>query len=302
MMAQNQPAGLRMSKPSEPPRAHRPWLARAYPAPWRWLAGGLVGVSRASLPAFAALLLARLYEPFELPTLLAMLAAWAALPGAAAWLIERAFTARAELRDGALHLRGRGLHLEVPLAGVARVLPWRVPLPGVGLGLRLRSGSLLRAGLEAPDLTPLLGALEEERIAGAREAQSHPWFVYAAARARRPRGILSHPLVKFPGFALLPTAVMFNAHQHIAYGGSLGQYYQEGLTAWLRTFAEYWIWVCIYLVLYASLCRAAAEGVALLAASAGSELAARVRRTVERVCGILYYAGVPALVAARFLL
>jgi hypothetical protein len=109
-------------------------------------------------------------------------------------------------------------------------------------------------------------------------------------------------LFKFPGFALLPTAVLFNAHQHIAYGGSLGQYYQEGLAAWLRTFAEYWIWVCIYLVLYASACRAAAEGVALLAASAGSALAARVRRTVELVCGILYYAGVPALVAARFLL
>jgi hypothetical protein len=291
-----------MSNQFEPSRARRPWLVRAYPSPWRWLAGGLIGLSRASLPAIAALLFVRLDEPSELPTLLAILAAWAALPGAAAWLIERAFTAHAELRDGALHVRGRGLHLEIPLASIARALPWRVPLPGVGFGLRLRSGSMLRAGLEAPDLTPVLGALDEKGVAGAREAQSHPLLLYAAARARRPRGLLSHPLFKFPGFALLPTAVLFNAHQHIAYGGSLGQYYQEGLAAWLRTFAEYWIWVCIYLVLYASACRAAAEGVALLAASAGSALAARVRRTVELVCGILYYAGVPALVAARFLL
>ena len=55
-------------------------------------------------------------------------------------------------------------------------------------------------------------------------------------------------------------------------------------------------------MLYASVCRAVAEGVALLAARAGSARAARVRRTVELVCGILYYAGVPALVLARFLL
>jgi hypothetical protein len=291
-----------MSTDPELRRARRPWLVRAYPTPWRWATALLVAVSRASLPVIAVLVWVRLSEPFGLATLLATLTAWAALPGAAAWLLERAFTASAELRDGALHLRGRGLRVEVPCASIACALPWRLPLPGAGIGLRLRSGAALPRGLEAPDLSPLLGELEREGVAGAREALARPLQVYARERAARRRGLLWHPLFKFPGFALLPTAVMFNAHQHIAYGGTLGQYYTEGLAAWLRTFAEYWTWVCVYLALYASVLRSMAEGIALLAASAGSALAARARRAVEVACGILYYAGVPALVLARFLL
>ena len=113
--------------PETPSRARRPWLVRAYPAPWRWLTGGLVGLSRASLPAIAGLVLVRRSERFELPTLLASLAAWAALPGAAAWLIERAFTARAELREGALHVPGaacisrfRSLRSRAPSPGACR--------------------------------------------------------------------------------------------------------------------------------------------------------------------------------------
>ena len=292
-----------MPKDPEPhPHARRASLARVYPAPARWVTGSLVALSRASLPAIAVLVLVRLSDPFPLPRLIAFLAAYSALPAAAAWLLERAFTGSAEVRERALHLRGGSLRLEVPCASIAAVLPWRVPLPGAGIWLRLRSGSRLRPGLEAPDLGPLLGALADAGVASAREALRHPFLVYAAARARRPRGLLSHPIFKFPGFSLLPTAVLFNAHQHIAYGGSLGQYYTEGLAAWLLTFAEYWAYVSTYLVLFASVCRAFAEGVALLAARAGEALAARVRRTVEIVCGVLYYAGVPALVAARFLL
>jgi hypothetical protein len=304
MMPENQLAGLRMPNDPEPLSVgRRSSLARAYPAPARWVAGGLVALSRASLPAIAALVWLSLSEPIPLATLLAMLAAYAALPATAAWLLERAYTASAEVRERGLHLRGRGLRLEVPGESIARVEPWRVPLPGFGIWLRLRSGSRLHPGLEAPDLEPLLGALADAGgVDSAREALRHPYVVYAAAKARHPRGLLSHPIFKFPVFSLLPTAVMFNAHQHIAYGGTLGQYYSEGLAAWLLTFAEYWAYVCIYLVLYASVCRTLAEGIALLAARAGSALAARVRRTVEIVCGALYYAGVPALVLARFLL
>jgi hypothetical protein len=292
-----------MPNPPEPlSHARRSSLARAYPAPARWVAGGLVGLSRASLPAIAALVWLNRNEPTPLATMVAMLAAYAALPAAAAWLLGRAYTASVEVRERGLHIRGRGLHLEVPCASIASVEPWRVPLPGAGIRLRLRSGAPLRPGLEAPDLEPLLSALAEAGgVDSAREALRHPFVVYASARARHPRRLPSHPIFKFPGFSLLPTAVMFNAHQHIAHGGWLGQYYSEGLAAWLLTFAGYWAYVCTYLVLYASVWRTLAEGIALLAASAGSALAARVRRTVELVCGVLYYAGVPALVLARFL-
>jgi apolipoprotein N-acyltransferase len=289
---------------SEPlSHGRRASLARAYPAPWRWVAAALVALSRASLPAIAFAMWVRRAEPFPFPTLLAILAAYAALPGAAAWLLARVFTANVEVRAGKLHVRGRGLRLEVPCASIAGVEPWRLPLPGPGVWLRLRSGARLRPGLQATDLEPLVGALAEAGgVAAAREALRDPFAVYAIARQRRPRGLFASPIFKFPGFSLLPTAVLFNAHQHIAYGGTLGQYYLEGLGAWLQTLGFYWAMVCVYLVLYASACRAVAEAIALLAAHAGSARAARARGAVELACGVLYYAGVPALVLARFLL
>ncbi len=278
-------------------------LARAYPAPWRLAAGSLVAVSRASLPALAIAVALRLDEPIPLPTLLAALAAFSALPGLAAWLLERAFAASVEVRERALHVRGRSLRLEVPCASIAGVQAWRLPLPGPGIALRLRSGALLHPGLEAADPEPLLAALAEAGgVAAAREALREPTVVYAHAKRAQARGLSRHPLFKFPGFALLPAGVLFNAHQHIAYGGSLGQWQLEGLAAWLKTFADYWGTVVVYLVLYASVWRTLAEGTALLAARAGSARAARVRRVVELVCGSLYYVGVPALVLARFLL
>ena len=94
---------------------------------------------------------------------------------------------------------------------------------------------------------------------------------------------------------------MFNAHQHIAYGGSLGQYHLEGLSAYLSTFLFYWVTLVLYLILYAAVWRALCEGAAWLAAVAAPSRAARVRRAVESVALAAYYAGVPALVAWRFL-
>ena len=293
-----------MPNESEPlSHGRRASLAHAYPAPWRWVAGALVAVSRASLPAIGVALVLRSSEPIPLVTLLAMLAAYAALPGAAAWLLARAFTANVEVRARTLHVRGRGLRLEIPCASIANVEAWRLPLPGPGVWLRLRSGSVLRPGLEAQDLEPLLDALAEAGgVDSARDALRDPFILYGHAKRRHPRGLLGRPLFKFPGFSLLPTAVLVNAHQHIAYGGSLGQYYLEGLVPWLQTLGFYWAMVCVYLVLYASALRTLAEAVALLAARADAARAARVRRTVELACGLLYYVGVPAFVLARFLL
>jgi hypothetical protein len=278
-------------------------LARAWPAPWRFAAGSLVALSRASLPALAAAVALRQGEPILLPTLLAALVAGSVLPACAAWLLERAFAASVEVRERVLHVRGRSLRLEVPCASIERVQVWRLPLPGPGVALRLRSGALLHPGLEAADLEPLLGALAEAGgVEAAREALRQPWVVYAHAKQTRARRFFDHPLFKFPGFSLLPTGILFNAHQHIAYGGTLGQWRLEGPAAWLLTFAEYWGTVCVYLVLYASVWRALAELAALLAARAGSARAARMRRVVEFACGTLYYVGVPALVLTRFLL
>ena len=82
---------------------------------------------------------------------------------------------------------------------------------------------------------------------------------------------------------------------------SLGQYYLEGPGAYVRTFALYWLSVSLDLVLWAAVWRALAEGVALVLALVAPSRAASVRRAIEIACRLLYYAGAPALVAARFL-
>ena len=100
---------------------------------------------------------------------------------------------------------------------------------------------------------------------------------------------------------MLPAAVLFNAHQHIAYGGTFGQYYLEGLAPYLETLATYWSTMSIYLLLYAAPWRGIAEAAALLTACLAPRHALRVRRAAETTCRVVFYAGVPILLLARFL-
>ncbi len=311
--------------------------AHTYPLPWRVIAGVLVAVSRVGLLAIGASLLAA-DAPVPLLALVRALAALVVLPGAAALLIERAFAAEVKVRDAdiallavnlgqnataaarsdgtgsapdepvlrcaaSLVISRRGLRLEVPCAAIARVSPWTIPLPGPGFSLWLRSGRRLRYGLQADDPTPLLSALAAAgAVASARAATRHPGVVYAHVkygRAAQPRWY--HLLAKFAGFGLLPTAVWFNAHQHIAYGGLFGQYYLEGLSPYLKTFLISWSLASIYLLLYASVWRALAEVTAVLTARAAPAYAAPVRRLSEIVCRVMYYGGVPVLVLLPFL-
>jgi apolipoprotein N-acyltransferase len=278
-----------------------PFAARAWPRAPRALAAALVAVSRASLPVLALSALALRPELLEPPVLVPILCAFALLPAAAARALALGFGARVEIAGADLVIHRRRERVEVPLASIARIEPWRLPLPGVGFGLRLASGRRLGLGLESRDPAPLLDALAAAGVAAARAAAAHPALVFARARAAATGGRWRRPLWKFGLFSLAPTAVMFNAHQHIAYGGSFGQIYLEGLRPYLATFAFYWGTIVLYLLLYAGAWRALAEGAAWLAALAAPSRAARVRRAVEGIALAAYYAGVPALVALRFL-
>jgi hypothetical protein len=275
--------------------------ARAYARQWRAVAALLVALSRASLPALLVLVVLATDPPIDPPLLLQLVVALALLPALVAGLIRRPCTARVELHAAVLVLRRRDLVVEIPCAALARVRPWTVPLPAPGLSVELRSGKRLSYAVEIDDPTPLLEALAARFGNAARAALQHPTVVYAHAAAAAPRWRWFHYLWKFVVFALLPTAVLFNAHQHIAYGGTLGEYYLLGAAAYARTFAVYWVTLAIYLILFASVWRGLAEAAAWLAAYAAPSQAAKVRRAAERCCRILYYAGVPALVAARFL-
>jgi hypothetical protein len=296
------PPGQYTTAASEP-TSEAPFAARAWPPAARALAGLLVLVSRASLPLVGAAAFSQVRpELLEPPVLIPVLGVFALVPAALARGLAAWFAAEIAISGPDLVIRRRTQRVEVPLARVAGVAPWRVPLPGVGFGLRLASGRRLFVGIESRDPSPVLAALAAAGVASARAVESHPALVFARARAADPGGRWRRPLWKFGLFSLLPTAVMFNAHQHIAYGGSLGQYYLEGLGPFLATFGFYWVTIVLYVVLYAAVWRAPCEGAAWLAARAAPSFASRVRRAVERVALAATYAGVPALVAVRFLL
>lgn len=268
--------------------------------PWaRVVAAVCFAVSRGSLPALLLLVVLANDPPVTPPVLFRLTAVFVVLPGVAAWVVERAHAADVEVGRDALVIAPRGLRIEVPADAIARVTPWAVPVPEPGLTLHLRSGRRLRQRLARRDPEPLLVALARRGgVAAARAALAHPTVVYAHAKpATSPYRLLA----KFGLFALLPTALLFNAHQHIAHGALLGEYYLMGLRSYLATFATYWLVLVIYLVLWAAVWRGPAEAVALLAARVAPSRAARVRRGAEIACRLLYYGGVPALLLIRFL-
>jgi len=276
--------------------------AIAYPLSWRIMAAALIAISRGSLPVLLALVYFSSNPPIMPLMLVRALVVLSVTPGIAAWLIEHAYAVVVEVEDDKMLLHHPERRIEIRCSAITRIDPWAVPLPGSGLWLHLQGGRRFRYGLQMTDPTGLLDALAQ---AGAREpaqvARQHPMAAYAHAKhSGRPRRWY-HVLGKFVGFALVPTLPLFRVHQHIAYGGTFGQYYLMGLAAYLRTFAVYWGTLTLYLVLYAALWRGVAEAVAWGAAWVAPSRVARVRQAVEIGHRIAYYGGVPALVIIRFL-
>jgi apolipoprotein N-acyltransferase len=226
----------------------------------------------------------------------AALIALGLLPALAALLLDRAFRAEVAVVDGELHIARDRQRVHVPIASIAAVVPWRIPLPAAGASLRLRSGNVFALALE-PAIATLLSTLAAAGV----EVPAHPNLEYGAARRGFARRLWHHPLVKFGLFGLAPTAVLFRVHQIIAFGGVLGQYYLEGLRPYLGTLVEYWGITLLYLVLFACTLRVIGEGGGFAATWIAHGRARSVRAAVEGFCAIAYYAGVPALLAIRFL-
>jgi hypothetical protein len=280
--------------PSRPARAH------AYTAPWRVLLAGLLGVAGASLPVLLVLVAFATDPPVTPPVLARLVLLFALLPWMAARLLRRTFAAEVEVRPPELVVRRHGVQIEIPVTAIERVAPWWLPLPGPGLWLHLRSGRRLSHGIEIADPAVLLAALAR---AGAPTAAAvgHPIVAYARARQATAPWRWYHLAAKFGGFGFLATLPLFNVHQHIAYGGLLGEYYLMGLAAYLGTFATYWGTTTAYLAMYAGVWRGLAEATALAAAWLAPARAQGVRRLAEAGCRLAYYGGVPLLVLVRFL-
>jgi hypothetical protein len=279
----------------------KPFRVRMYSTPWRLLSAALTFVGGCSMPLILTAVLLASDPPVTPPVLWRMFAILTLAPILGSWLLGQYLAADTDVELDRLVLRQRGLRVEIPADAIVAIRPWAIPLPGPGFSLRLRSGRRFKYGLDADDASGLLRALaERSEVAPAAVAARHPVVLYAGARRSMPGRRWVHLLFKFPIFALLPTLILFNAHQHIAYGGTFGQYYLEGLGPYVASFAEHWITLVIYLVLYAAVWRGIAEGVAMAAAFVAPPRAVGVRRGVEIACRILYYGGVPILLALRF--
>jgi hypothetical protein len=280
--------------------APRAAAVSALPAWARAAGAALRMLSRASFPILLLALLRANDPPLTAGTLARGLFALALLPELCARLVLRAFAGEWRIEAGVLHVAGAWRRIEAPCAALARAAWLRLPLPGPGLRLVRGNGGGLGLTLVAAEPTALAAALAAAGVE-AQPAARDPAHAFAAARAACPRRAWDRPLAKLGLASLLPAGVAFYAHQHIAFGALLGEYYLMGLRAWLATAAGYWLTTVLYLVLWAGCFRLATETVAWLGALAAPAHAHPVRLVAERASALLYYASIPLLLALRFL-
>lgn len=229
--------------------------------------------------------------------------AWAVLvPAISVWAIQRCFAASACIEAGMLILRQRHQRIEIPLASIASLRPWRLALPRTGVDLGLASGRRLEHGIAVADPHALLRAL---MAAGATsrftDAVSTRIADYAAVRAAVVRPWLDHAAVKFALFPLLPTLPAFRLHQHIAFGGTFGEYYTYGLGAYLSGLMIWWAAWSIGLMLFAALLRIAIESTTLLVLGWRPTHAPAFRQVLEGLGRVVFYLGVPAWLMLRII-
>jgi hypothetical protein len=269
----------------------------------RLLASAAQFLSAGNLLYLVALSLLGILEGLDPPSPLQMmlqLAVFSLLPLGLVWLLRR-FTASTLLVEPTrLVLQLRGVRFEIPLEAVTDVDPWKLPLPGSGLSLRMKSGRRFQYHLQVAAPASLLTALGPSVPTAAAAAQ-HPGTRLGQARHDWRRRLWDTPAIKFGLFPLLPTAIMFRAHQYITFGGPFGEYDALGLAAYLRTFALYWVSFTTGLLLYAGFWRSLAELLAFALTWLLPSRALGIRRAAEWLCRLMYYVAFPALLAWRFL-
>lgn len=268
---------------------------------WRIAAGLLRAFAFCSLFWMGAALLFQSEQMNPLAQI-RMFAALFLAPLAAAWCIARAFAATLRIEGDALVLEQRERRTEIPLKHIAALEPWTLPLPSTGVWLRMESGRRWSRGLALDDPAALVDALIH---AGApvsvAEASTGRALAYARTRLAVARHrLLDHPLVKFVLFPLVPALPAFRLHQHIAFGGTFGEYHTYGLQAYLTALGIWWASWAIGLVIFAALLRVIIETGTWLSVLLRRESAIEIRRMLEVLGRVVFYVGVPAWLLIRF--
>lgn len=226
------------------------------------------------------------------------------VPEAAAWCVLLAFSARATLEGGALVLTSGARRLALPLDEIASVETWRLPLPSLGVSLRLKSGQLWRYGLALAHPNIFAKAMSAAAGNGVTTALTTTESLperYAIARQAIQTGRLNTPWAKFVLLPVVLALPAFHLHQNIAYGGMFGEYYTFGLKAYLTTFALWWAAWAIGVVLTAAALRALIEAGTLIAATSRAERAFQTRVWLERLGLVMLYIGMPTWLLVRAL-
>jgi apolipoprotein N-acyltransferase len=232
---------------------------------------------------------------------------WAVLaPLLAAWLLARGCLASARIEAGLLLLVQPRQQWQIPLASIAELRPWPVPLPqyplhGLGVGLRLRSGRRFERELLLPDAVSWRQRLLAEGVSLAplsTRAQAIAAFLAARHSARH---WIDHGLLRFGLYPLLLALPAFRLHQVIAYGGSFGEWQSHGAPAWFSGLLIWWAAWAIGLMLYAAVLRIGIEAVALAALRLAPARLLGARRLLEGAGRVLYYLLVPAWLLLRVL-
>ena len=120
-------------------------------------------------------------------------------------------------------------------------------------------------------------------------------FPGSAIRRRR----IDHPAIKFLLFPWVPALPAFRLHQHIAFGGTFGEYYTFGLQAYLTALFIWWASWAIGLVLLAAALRAIVQAGTLMTGALRPGRMAEARTGLEWLGRLLYYVGVPAWLLLR---
>ncbi|WP_202419777.1 apolipoprotein N-acyltransferase [Pseudoduganella guangdongensis] len=219
------------------------------------------------------------------------------LPEAIAWCLLMAFSAQASLANGRLLLARGAQRLEIDLAHLAALTPWRLPLPGPGVDLQLAGQGRWRYGLAVPDAARFAAALGQRAAVRGADLLD----VYTQARLALGRWRLDHPLAKFVLLPLVLALPAFHLHQRIAYGSAFGEYYSFGLQAYLMAFGLWWAAWAIGVILGATLLRTVIEGGSLLAAALRPGQASQVRGGLQNAAHAALYLGLPAWLLWRIL-
>jgi apolipoprotein N-acyltransferase len=230
-----------------------------------------------------------------------MFAALVLAPVAAAWAIMRAFSAVVRIENHRLLLQQRERRIEISIRDIAAVEVWKLPLPVPGMHVRMSSTQSGLQSIAVADPSALIQALIAAGASTALANTSNTWMaIYARTRASVRRWRIDHVLLKFVLFPFLLAIPAFRLHQHIAYGGSFGEYYTFGLKAYLIAFLIWWASWVIGMTLLAALLRVIIEAGTLLAIVMRQKHASDVRSWLELLGRLCFYVGVPIWLLVRF--